>query len=316
VTALAVTLLFRSFVACGSSPPAGSASPPPTPDAAPPVDASRQDTAAEASAPDAAEPADVFVPPFDAGPILRYDDFGCTPAPVAASCINGLCRLPKGCFVMGSPEDAYDHAPYGEDIHRVDFTHDLWVDQSEMTVAAWKALALPETHHDQTPQAGLPCEGPDGQCPVTNVSFFDAVAAANARSAKEGLPTCYELSACTGTIGTDYACTNVVTTTAKQADCRGYRLPTRAEFEFAARAGLNAPLPGGQYTNPRDECYDEPNLTPWAWYCLGGNRVHPTKGKRPNNFGIYDIFGNAGEWYPLHRPRSSQVEPLTALFCG
>lgn len=303
VTALAVALLFRAAFGCGSSGVSAEVDAAPKDANIPDVDAARADSGPRdgggkdgGTLADAGQAPDVIVPPFDAGPILGYDDFGCTPAPAVASCANGSCLLPKGCFVMGSPEDAYDHAPYGEDIHRVDFTHDVRMDDAEMTLAAWNALGLPATQHDQNPQAALPCVGTPAECPVTNVSFFDGLAAANARSAAENLPACYLLSGCTGTVGTDYKCTGVATTTAKQADCAGYRLPTRAEFEYAARAGVNGPLPGGDFTNPRDECYDEPNLRPWAWYCIDGNRLHPTKQKRANAFGLYDIFGNAGEW--------------------
>gem|GEM_PF-4409099 len=303
VAALAVALLFRAAFGCGSSGVSAEVDAAPKDANIPDVDAARADSGPRdgggkdgGTLADAGQAPDVIVPPFDAGPILGYDDFGCTPAPVVASCANGSCLLPKGCFVMGSPDDVYGRAAYGEDIHRVDFTHDVRMDDAEMTLAAWNALGLPATQHDQNPQAALPCVGTPAECPVTNVSFFDGLAAANARSAAENLPACYLLSGCTGTVGTDYKCTGVATTTAKQADCTGYRLPTRAEFEYAARAGVNGPLPGGEFTNPRDECYDEPNLRPWAWYCIDGNRLHPIKQKRANGFGLYDIFGNAGEW--------------------
>jgi formylglycine-generating enzyme required for sulfatase activity len=197
---------------------------------------------------------------------------------------------------MGSPEDAYDHAPYGEDIHRVDFTHDVFMDEAETTVAKWRGLGLPPTQPDANPQAVLPCVGPDEACPATNVSFFDAVRAANVRSAAEGFPACYTLTGCTGTVGVDFVCADVVGTTPVQSDCAGYRLPTRAEFEYAMRAGVNSPLPGGEFTNRDDACDDEPNLRPWAWYCIDGNRVHAIKQKRANTFGLYDIFGNVAEW--------------------
>ncbi len=69
---------------------------------------------------------------------------------------------------------------------------------------------------------------------------------------------------------------------------RHFRLPTEAEWEFAARGG-NKATPT-KYAGSDD--YDAV-----AWYCNNsGNRPHEVKTKAPNELGIYDMSGNVDEW--------------------
>lgn len=69
---------------------------------------------------------------------------------------------------------------------------------------------------------------------------------------------------------------------------RHFRLPTEAEWEFAARGGTKA-LPT-KYAG--GDNYDEV-----AWYCNNsGNQPHQVKGKAPNELGLYDMSGNVDEW--------------------
>ncbi|MSP71456.1 MAG: hypothetical protein EXR76_04575 [Myxococcales bacterium] len=88
-------------------------------------------------------------------------------------------------------------------------------------------------------------------------------------------------------------------------DCLGYRLPTDAEWEHAARAGTTTATYGGPVGELREEgqtgCAYDPLLDPIASYC--GNFVgdvrqqgHEVGQKRPNAWGLFDVFGNVAEW--------------------
>ncbi len=192
-------------------------------------------------------------------------------------------RIFSGVFTIGSPpwEEGHQSEGRAETQHTVTLTRDFWLKQTEVTQREWRTLM------GSNPSRFTSC-GDD--CPVERVSWFDAADYANALSRLAGLPECYA--------GTERSFAGL--------SCRGFRLPSEAEWEYAARAGST----GSRYADV--------DLIAWHVGNSGGS-THPVRGKRANAWGLYDMFGNVKEWtqdwwapYDTN-PQVDPVGPAAAL---
>jgi len=178
---------------------------------------------------------------------------------------------------MGAPEHVsfWRHALRQ---HRVVLTRPFLMQTTEVTRGAWRGLL------GEPPEAHPSCLADD--CPVQDVTWFEAVAYANALSARDGLEECYVLGP-DGEVGWPSG-----------PACPGYRLPTEAEWEHAARSGEQTAFPGGDPPEPQPEgCPFDPVLARVAWYCGNAlDRPHPVGDKDATPWGLYDLYGNLYEW--------------------
>ncbi len=136
-----------------------------------------------------------------------------------------------------------------------------------------------------------------GDYPVVCLSWDDAAAYANWVSRADGLPEAYDLT--TGSL-LDAAGrpTNDIT------QVRGYRLPTEAEWEFAARERGGAVRFGnGQNIADPEQAAFDASEGEYDYQVRGPVRRNPTsvRGYAPNALGLYDMAGNAWEWVSDYR---------------
>ena len=137
--------------------------------------------------------------------------------------------------------------------------------------------------------------------PGGDADLYEAVEYTNKLSDERGLPHCMDVPAdatCTGEPGSqEYECPRETVNFEPYTACPGFRLPTAGEWEYAARAGTTTANYAGPVTEFAEGCVFIPELDEIAWYCANAEkRTHPVGQKRPNGFGLHDMFGNANGW--------------------
>jgi len=164
-----------------------------------------------------------------------------------------MVYLPGGEFTMGSKN------PGESPSHNVKLSP-FYIDKYEVTQGMYKKLELPNPSHFK-----------DEKKPAEMVAWINAAIYCNERSIEEGLTPCYD---------------------EKTWECNfkasGYRLPTEAEWEYAAKGGTE----GEYFFGP-----DSRKLKNYAIFSKNSSgKTEKTGSRKPNPFGLYDMYGNVAEW--------------------
>ena len=193
-----------------------------------------------------------------------------TLAPVSVE----MVQIPKGEFWMGASDDDENATPNEKPRHQVRITRPFLLGKFEVTRTQYQQVmgTLPESFADDADTSQASTTKMTNQLPVTGISWRDAVQFCNRLSEQNGLQPYYRIDG-------------------KEASAiggNGFRLPTEAEWEYACRAG----------TNTRWHFGDDPKmLDQYAWHESNANGAVQSAGtKKPNQFKLFDMHGNAPEW--------------------
>lgn len=166
-------------------------------------------------------------------------------------------------FVMGcTREHGRECHPDELPTHKVALSQPFEIMKSEVTATLYKKVMKEEP---KSKTCG-------DNCPVYEMSWFEAIQFANRLNQLLGNEECYILN------GEDVYWP-------REFDCDGWRLPTEAEWEYAARA--NSPVPYAGSSNADFVAWHQDNAD---------GHVHPVCTKKKNAFGLCDMSGNVWEW--------------------
>ena len=198
------------------------------------------------------------------------------PAPSTSPVVSdSLTLISGGTFQMGSPAGEPERSS-DEVLHSVT-VGSFYMSKTEVSQKDYQAV-----------MGSNPSETKGDTLPVTNITWYDAIQYCNKLSEAESLTPCYIISG---------------TTVTWDRSANGYRLPTEAEWEYAARAGTDTPFNFGDYVHNNDaNCYNAygyNNDASGNWVNGSDSYLRRTvevDSYAANAYGLYNMHGNTAEW--------------------
>jgi formylglycine-generating enzyme required for sulfatase activity len=204
-----------------------------------------------------------------------------------------MALIPGGSFKMGSPETVEDSFDDERPVRTVTLSPFL-IGKYEVTQDQYLAVMGSNPSYFDGSAGREADEGEvQGRRPAENMNWYSLLVFCNTLSVMEGFTPVYAING--STEPADWGEVPAQSTTAwnkvvMDMAANGYRLPTEAEWEYAACDGRD--IAGGGYRYPGGN-----TLGDLAWWGFNsGSKTHEVGKKQPNGFGLYDMAGNVYEY--------------------